>query len=69
MIDIRALIELEILQTQVSPQQYMDAMLKAVSDPRLPERKPHGDPQNIERANMLLQLVVENLHEIVRSKG
>ena len=68
MIDIRALLELEILEAQVSPQEYMDAVTKAAADPRLPERSPYGDPRNIERANMLLRFVVENLKKIVRSK-
>ena len=68
MIDIRALLELELLETKVSPKEYMEAMVKAVNDTRLPERRPYGDLQNVERANMLLRFVVENLKEIVRSK-
>ena len=69
MIDFKSLLRLEILEPQVTMQEYAAAMMKAIKDPRLPERKPHGDPQNLERANMLLRLVVENLEEIVSSKS
>ena len=69
MIDIHSLLELDVLETKVSPTEYMDAVTKAVSDPRLPSRKPYGDPRNIERANMVLRFVVENLKEIVSSKS
>ena len=69
MIDIHSLLELEVLETKISPQEYMDAVTKAAIDPRLPERKPHGDPRNVERANMFLRFVVENLKEIVSSRS
>ena len=69
MIDIRALLELEILEAHVSPQEYMEAVTRAITDPRLPERRPHGDPQNLERANMCLRFVVENLKAVVRSRS
>ena len=69
MIDIHALLELEVLETKASPTEYMDAVTKAVNDPRLPPRRPRGDPRNMERANMVLRFVVENLKEIVSSKS
>ena len=69
MIDVVDLLELESLITQVSTREYSDALIKVLRHPDLPPRGMKGDPVNVERMELVLLWVIEELRKVVAHKG
>ena len=69
MIDIEHLLELFSLMRKVSPEEYMDACAKVARNPKLPPRGEKGDPVNIQRVELFLFWLIEELREVVTRKS
>ena len=69
MIDIEHLLELEVLTSKVTPQEYIEACVKVATDPKLPPRGPYGDPVNTQRVAIFMLKLIDELKEIIARKS
>ena len=69
MIEIEDLLELELLLRKVSLEEYREALIKVLRNPKLPPRGQGGDSVNVQRVELVLVWLLDELREILARKS
>ena len=69
MIELEHLLELELLLKNVSLEEYNEALIKVLRNPKLPPRGQEGDPVNVQRMELVFIWLLDELREVVARKS